>query len=246
MFKGKIALVTGASRGIGREVAIQLASKGAYVIVNYAGNKEAAEQVVKEINEAGGQASAYQCNVIDFSAVKDMVNYIVKEHGTIDIIVNSAGIIKDNLLLGMKEAEFDDVIDVNLKGTFNVCKHAIRYMLKKRGGRIINIASVVGITGNVGQANYCASKAGVIGLTKSIAKEVAGREITVNVVAPGLIKTDMTSAISEKTKQEYIDALPIKRIGTPADIANAVCFLASDNASYITGHVLNVNGGLYM
>lgn len=246
MFKGKIALVTGASRGIGREVAIQLASKGAYVIVNYAGNKEAAEQVVKEINEAGGQASAYQCNVTDFSAVKDMVSYIVKEHGTIDIVVNSAGIIKDNLLLGMKEAEFDDVIDVNLKGTFNVCKHAIRYMLKKRGGRIINIASVVGITGNVGQANYCASKAGVIGLTKSIAKEVAGREITVNVVAPGLIKTDMTSAISEKTKQEYIDALPIKRIGTPADIANAVCFLASDNASYITGHVLNVNGGLYM
>lgn len=246
MFKGKIALVTGASRGIGREVAIQLASKGAYVIVNYAGNKEAAEQVVKEINEAGGQASAYQCNVTDFSAVKDMVSYIVKEHGTIDIVVNSAGIIKDNLLLRMSEAEFDDVVDVNLKGTFNVCKHAIRYMLKKRGGRIINIASVVGITGNVGQANYCASKAGIIGLTKSIAKEVAGREITVNAVAPGLIKTDMTSAISEKTKQEYIDALPIKRIGTPADIANAVCFLASDNASYITGHVLNVNGGLYM
>lgn len=246
MFEGKIALVTGASRGIGREIAIQLAAKGAYVIVNYAGSKEAAELVVKEITEAGGQASTYQCSVNDFSAVKDMVDYIVKEHGSIDIIVNNAGITKDNLLLRMSETEFDDVIDVNLKGTFNVCKHAIRYMLKKREGRIINIASVVGITGNTGQANYCAAKAGIIGLTKSIAREVAAKGVTVNAVAPGYIQTDMTNVLSEKAKQELLDSLPMKRIGTPVDIANAVCFLASDNASYITGHVLDVNGGMNM
>nr|WP_297933347.1 3-oxoacyl-[acyl-carrier-protein] reductase [uncultured Lachnoclostridium sp.] len=246
MFEGKVALVTGASRGIGREVAIQLASKGANVIVNYAGSKEAAEQVVKEIKEAGGQASPYQCNVNDFSAVKDMIDSIVKEYGSIDIIVNNAGITKDNLLLRMSETEFDDVIDVNLKGTFNVCKHAIRYMLKKREGRIINIASVVGITGNVGQANYCASKAGIIGITKSIAKEVAAKGVTVNAVAPGFIQTDMTNVLSDKVKQELLDSLPMKRIGTPTDIANAVCFLASDNASYITGHVLEVNGGMNM
>lgn len=246
MFEGKVALVTGASRGIGRDVAIQLASKGANVIVNYAGSKEAAEQVVKEIKEAGGQASPYQCNVNDFSAVKDMIDSIVKEYGSIDIIVNNAGITKDNLLLRMSETEFDDVIDVNLKGTFNVCKHAIRYMLKKREGRIINIASVVGITGNVGQANYCASKAGIIGITKSIAKEVAAKGVTVNAVAPGFIQTDMTNVLSDKVKQELLDSLPMKRIGTPTDIANAVCFLASDNASYITGHVLEVNGGMNM
>ncbi|HAU86701.1 MAG TPA: beta-ketoacyl-ACP reductase [Lachnospiraceae bacterium] len=246
MFEGKVALVTGASRGIGREVAIQLASKGANVIVNYAGSKEAAEQVVKEIKEAGGQASPYQCNVNDFSAVKDMIDSIEKEYGSIDIIVNNAGITKDNLLLRMSETEFDDVIDVNLKGTFNVCKHAIRYMLKKREGRIINIASVVGITGNVGQANYCASKAGIIGITKSIAKEVAAKGVTVNAVAPGFIQTDMTNVLSDKVKQELLDSLPMKRIGTPTDIANAVCFLASDNASYITGHVLEVNGGMNM
>lgn len=246
MFEGKVALVTGASRGIGREVAIQLAAKGANVIVNYAGSKEAAEQVVKEIKDAGGQAVPYQCNVNDFTAVKDMVDYIAKEFGSIDIIVNNAGITKDNLLLRMSETEFDDVIDVNLKGTFNVCKHAVRYMLKKRQGRIINVASVVGIIGNTGQANYCASKAGIIGLTKSIAREVAAKGVTVNAVAPGFIQTDMTDVLSDKVKQELLESLPMKRIGKPADIANAVCFLASDDASYITGHVLEVNGGMNM
>lgn len=246
MFEGKVALVTGASRGIGREVAIQLAAKGANVIVNYAGSKEAAEQVVKEIKDAGGQAVPYQCNVNDFTAVKDMVDYIAKEFGSIDIIVNNAGITKDNLLLRMSETEFDDVIDVNLKGTFNVCKHAVRYMLKKRQGRIINVASVVGIIGNAGQANYCASKAGIIGLTKSIAREVAAKGVTVNAVAPGFIQTDMTDVLSDKVKQELLESLPMKRIGKPADIANAVCFLASDDASYITGHVLEVNGGMNM
>ena len=246
MFEGKIALVTGASRGIGREVAIQLAAKGAYVIVNYAGNKEAADNVVKEICEAGGKAEAYQCSVNNFDAVKEMIDYIVKEHKGIDIIVNNAGITKDNLLLRMSESEFDDVIDVNLKGAFNVCKHSLRYMLKKRQGSIVNIASVVGIIGNTGQANYCASKAGIIGFTKSIAREVAAKGIRVNAVAPGFIQTDMTDVLSEEAKKNYQETLPMKRLGTPQDVANAVCFLVSEDAGYITGQVLEVNGGMNM
>ncbi len=246
MFNGKTVLVTGASRGIGKEIALQLASKNAYVIVNYGGSKDAAEQVVSEIVESGGMSMAYQCNVNDFTAVKDMVNYIVKERGTIDVVVNNAGITKDNLLLRMGEAEFDEVIDVNLKGTFNVCKHVIRHMLKQRRGKIVNITSVVGISGNTGQTNYSASKAGVIGFTKSLAKEVAAKGITVNAVAPGFIQTDMTSAMSDKAKQEILESLPMKRIGVPKDIANAVCFLASDDAEYITGQVLEVNGGMNM
>lgn len=244
MFKGKVALVTGASRGIGREIALMLASKGAYVIVNYAGSKDAAEAVVKEISDAGGNAEAYQCNVNDFAAVHEMIEYIVKEKKSIDIIVNNAGITRDNLLLRMSETEFDEVIDTNLKGTFNVCKNAIRYMLKKRSGSIVNMSSVVGISGNTGQANYSASKAGVIGFTKSIAREVAAKGIRVNAVAPGFIQTDMTDILSVQTKQSLLESVPMKRIGTPSDIAKTVCFLASEDADYITGQVLEVDGGM--
>lgn len=246
MFSGKTALVTGASRGIGKEIAIQLANKGAFVIVNYAGNKESADQVVDNICKAGGKAIAYQCNVNDFTAVKEMIDYIIKEYNTLDIVVNNAGITKDNLILRMSESEFNDVIDVNLRGTFYVCKQVVRYMLKQRRGKIINISSVVGLTGNIGQTNYCASKAGVIGFTKSLAREVASKGITVNAVAPGFIATDMTDAMTEKAKQEIISSLPMKRIGVPEDIANAVCFLASEQAGYITGQVLEVNGGMNM
>lgn len=246
MFEGKIALVTGASRGIGKEVAKQLAAGGAYVFVNYAGNKEAADYVVEEITQAGGKAESYQCNVNNFTAVKEMIDYIVKEQDKIDIIVNNAGITKDNLLLRMSESEFNDVLDVNLKGTFNVCKHSLRYMLKKRSGSIVNIASVVGIVGNTGQANYCASKAGIIGFTKSIAREVAAKGIKVNAVAPGFVQTDMTDVLPEKAKSDLVESIPMKRVGTPDDIAKAVCFLVSDNSSYITGQVLEVNGGMNM
>lgn len=246
MFNEKIALVTGASRGIGREIAIQLAAKGAYVVVNYSGNKEAADSVVSQIREAGGNAEAYQCNVEDFTAVKEMVDYIIKEHKTIDIVVNNAGITKDGLLLKMKEEDFDRVINVNLKGTFNVCKHVMKPMLKQKKGSIINISSVVAIIGNAGQANYCASKAGIIGMTKSLAKEMASRGITVNAVAPGFIQSDMTSILSEKDQQVLLNSIPLKRIGMPSDIAKAVCFLASEDASYITGQVLEVNGGMNM
>lgn len=244
MFKGKVALVTGASRGIGREIALMLASKGAYVIVNYAGSKDAAKAVVKEISDAGGNAEAYQCKVNDFAAVHEMIEYIVKEKKSIDIIVNNAGITRDNLLLRMSETEFDEVIDTNLKGTFNVCKNAIRYMLKKRSGSIVNMSSVVGISGNTGQANYSASKAGVIGFTKSIAREVAAKGIRVNAVAPGFIQTDMTDILSVQTKQSLLESVPMKRIGTPSDIAKTVCFLASEDADYITGQVLEVDGGM--
>ena len=244
MFKGKVALVTGASRGIGREIALMLASKGAYVIVNYAGSKDAAKAVVKEISDAGGNAEAFQCKVNDFAAVHEMIEYIVKEKKSIDIIVNNAGITRDNLLLRMSETEFDEVIDTNLKGTFNVCKNAIRYMLKKRSGSIVNMSSVVGISGNTGQANYSASKAGVIGFTKSIAREVAAKGIRVNAVAPGFIQTDMTDILSVQTKQSLLESVPMKRIGTPSDIAKTVCFLASEDADYITGQVLEVDGGM--
>jgi len=246
MFSGKVALVTGASRGIGRSIALKLASKGAFVIVNYSGNTSAAEDVVKKIIEDGGKAEAYQCNVAEFSDVKEMIDYIVKEHKAIDIIVNNAGITRDNIILKMSEEDFDDVIDVNLKSAFNVCKHAMRTMLKKRSGKIINITSISGVAGNPGQINYSSSKAGLIGLTKSLAKEVASKGITVNAVAPGFIQTDMTAVLSDDAKQNLANSIPMKRIGVPDDIANAVCFLASDDAGYITGQVLEVNGGMNM
>jgi len=246
MLSNKIALVTGASRGIGRETAILLASKGAFVYVNYSGSEKDANDVVQLIRENGGKAEAIQCNVADFESVKIMIDYIVKQQKRLDIIVNNAGITKDNLLLKMSESDFDSVLDINLKGAFNVAKHSIRYMLKQRSGKIVNISSVVGIVGNAGQINYSSAKAGLLGLTKSLAKEVAAKGIQVNAVAPGFIDTAMTNILTEEQKKGMIDTIPMKRCGEPIDVANAVLFLASDQSSYITGQVLQVNGGMSM
>lgn len=246
MLKGKVALVTGASRGIGREIAITLAGQGAYVIVNYCGSENAAQDTLNVIKENGGDGEIAQCDVGDFEKVKEMIDGIVANHKTIDIIVNNAGITKDNLLLKMTEEDFDAVINTNLKSAFNTSKNAIRYMMKQRSGRIINMASIVGITGNAGQINYAAAKAGMIGVTKSLAREIASRGITVNAVAPGFIETDMTKDLPEDTKKAMLAGIPMKRSGQPKDIANAVLFLASEQASYITGQVLQVNGGMDM
>ncbi|MCI5494526.1 MAG: 3-oxoacyl-[acyl-carrier-protein] reductase [Lachnospiraceae bacterium] len=246
MLENKTALVTGASRGIGRQIAISLAAEGAFVIVNYNGSKERAEQVVREITENGGKAAAVCCNVADNDACEEMVKNLIAEYGRVDILVNNAGITRDNLLMKMSEQEFDDVINTNLKGAFHTIRHLSRYFLKQRSGRIINISSVSGITGNAGQANYSASKAGVIGLTKSVARELASRGITANAVAPGMVDTEMTEVLSDSIKEQMLAQIPLRRIGNPQDIADAVVFLASDKASYITGQVLTVDGGMTM
>jgi 3-oxoacyl-[acyl-carrier protein] reductase len=246
MLEGKVALVTGASRGIGRAVAIKLAANGATVIVNYNGNREKAEEVVRLISENGGNAEIYGCNVAEEDTVSDMIKEIVDKYGKIDILVNNAGIAKDGLLMKMSSDDFDKVMDINLKGTFNCLKYASRYMLKQRFGRIINMSSVVGIMGNAGQVNYAASKAGVIGMTKSAAKELGSRGITVNAVAPGYIDTDMTSGLSDSLKEKMTSLIPLGKMGNPEDIANTVLFLASDMASYITGQIISVDGGMNM
>lgn len=244
MLEGKVALVTGASRGIGRAIAEELASQGAYVIINYSGNEQAAGEVLNTITKMGKRASLYRCNVGNYEEVKEMIDTIVKEHKTIDIIVNNAGITRDNLLLKMSEQEFDDVITTNLKGAFNTIKHASRYMLKQRSGKIINISSVSGIIGNAGQTNYCAAKAGIIGMTKAVAKELASRNITVNAVAPGFIQTDMTEALPDAMKEKVSDSIPLKKMGQPEDIAKMVSFLASSQGDYVTGQVFKVDGGI--
>lgn len=242
----KIAVVTGAGRGIGKGIALALAREGAFVIVNYNGSKDSAEKVVEEIETNGGKAVAIQCNVSQFEAAKDFFENIVKEYGKIDILVNNAGITRDNLLLKMSEEEFSDVIQTNLTGTFHGVKFASRAMLRKRYGRIINISSVSGVMGNAGQANYSASKAGVIGLTKTAARELASRNITVNAIAPGFIKTDMTDKLPDSVKEEAVKTIPLGDFGNVEDIAETVVFLASDKARYITGQVLNVDGGVCM
>ena len=246
MLEGKIALVTGASRGIGREIAVTLASKGAVVIVNYNGSAARAEEVVKEIEEAGGKAEAVQCNVSEFAKSAELMDYVVKKYGRVDILVNNAGITRDNLLMKMSEEDFDAVIDTNLKGAFNCIKNISRQMLKQKAGRIINISSVSGVLGNAGQANYCAAKAGVIGITKSAARELASRGITVNAVAPGFITTEMTDVLSDSIKSSVTEQIPMKKFGETQDIAETVAFLASDKAGYITGQVLSVDGGMAM
>ena len=246
MLEGKIALVTGASRGIGRQIALTLGAKGAAVIVNYNGSAQKAEEVVKEIEAAGGRAEALQCNVSDFEACGQMMADIVARYGRLDILVNNAGITRDNLLMKMSEEDFDAVINTNLKGVFNCIKHISRQMLKQKAGRIINISSVSGVLGNAGQANYCASKAGVIGLTKSVARELASRGITCNAVAPGFIETEMTDVLADSVKEAMNAQIPMKCFGNTEDIAGTVVFLASDAARYITGQVINVDGGMAM
>ena len=243
---GKIALVTGASRGIGRQIAVTLAGYGATVIVNYNGSRAKAEEVVKEIEANGGHATAIQCNVAEFDKAKELIDYVVKTYGRLDILVNNAGITRDNLIMKMSEEDFDAVVSTNLKGAFNCVKHVARQMLKQKSGRIINISSVSGIMGNAGQANYCASKAGVIGLTKSVARELGSRGITSNAVAPGFIETEMTAVLSEEVKKAMGGQIPLKRFGQTKDIAETVAFLASDHAGYITGQVIQVDGGMAM
>lgn len=244
MLKGKVALVTGASRGIGRAIALNLASNGATIVINYNGSKEKAEEVFHEIINNHGKALLYKADVSDFDLVKQMVSDIKDEFGRIDILVNNAGITKDNLILRMSEEEFDKVIDINLKGTFNCARHVSPIMLKQRYGRIINISSIVGIHGNPGQINYSASKAGVIGITKSLAKELGSRGITVNAVAPGYINTDMTEGLKDEWKELIKEQIPLKRLGEATDVAQTVAFLASEYSSYITGHTIMVDGGL--
>ncbi|MCQ1085617.1 3-oxoacyl-[acyl-carrier-protein] reductase [Staphylococcus aureus] len=242
----KSALVTGASRGIGRSIALQLAEEGFNVAVNYAGSKEKAEAVVEEIKAKGVDSFAIQANVADADEVKAMIKEVVSQFGSLDVLVNNAGITRDNLLMRMKEQEWDDVIDTNLKGVFNCIQKATPQMLRQRSGAIINLSSVVGAVGNPGQANYVATKAGVIGLTKSAARELASRGITVNAVAPGFIVSDMTDALSDELKEQMLTQIPLVRFGQDTDIANTVAFLASDKAKYITGQTIHVNGGMYM
>lgn len=246
LLEDKVALVTGASRGIGREIAISLANEGATVIVNYNGSKEKAEAVVDEIIKAGGKAESIGCSVADFTGVENMISSVTEKYGKIDILVNNAGITRDGLLMKMSESDYDDVISTNLKGTFNCVRHVSRQMLKQRSGRIINISSVVGLSGNAGQANYASSKAGIIGLTKSAAKELASRGITVNAVAPGYVDTEMTQVLSDAVRENVLAQIPMKRMGNTKDIANVVVFLASDMAAYVTGQVLSVDGGMHI
>lgn len=246
MLQGKIALITGAARGIGRTTAKTLASLGAKVIINYRSNEEEAKALLKEIQGLGSTGIIIKGDVADFEKCKEMIAEAVETMGTIDILVNNAGITKDGLIMRMKEEDFDKVIAANLKGTFNCIKHVTPIMIKKRYGRIINLSSVVGVTGNAGQANYAASKAGIIGLTKSVAKELASRGITVNAVAPGFIGTSMTEVLSESTKEAILNNIPLKRIGDPQEVADLIGFLASNKASYITGQVINIDGGMVM
>lgn len=246
MLAGKVALVTGASRGIGKAIACKLAREGAKVIINYNGSKEKAEAVKSEIEAAGGQAEVYQCDVSDYTACETFIQTVIKEEGRLDILVNNAGITKDGLLMKMSEEDFDKVLDTNLKGAFNTIRFASRQMLRQKGGRIINMSSVVGVSGNAGQANYAASKAGVIGLTKAAARELASRGITVNAIAPGFIETDMTDVLSDKVKEASEAQIPLGHFGKPEDVAAAAAFLASEEAGYITGQVLHVDGGMVM
>lgn len=246
LLDGKIALVTGGSRGIGRAVAIELAKEGATVAINYAGNKAAAEEVQSIITQMGGKAMIIQADVSDEKSAMQMVEEVIAQLGGIDILVNNAGITRDGLFIRMKEEDWNAVINTNLTGIFNCTKVAAKYMMKKRSGRIINMSSVSGIMGNAGQTNYAAAKAGVIGFTKSLAREMASRGITVNAVAPGFIATDMTAAMPEKAQEHVLTSIPLGKMGKPEDIANAVLFLASDKASYITGQVIHVDGGMVM
>jgi 3-oxoacyl-[acyl-carrier protein] reductase len=244
MLEGKVAIVTGAGRGIGRGIALTLAKAGATVIVNYNGSKQSADEVVSEIMNNGGNAEAIQCNVSDFNACAEFTKGVLDKYKRVDILVNNAGVTRDNLIMRMSEEDFDTVIDTNLKGAFNMIKHLSRNFIKQKSGKIINISSVSGVMGNAGQANYSASKAGVIGLTKSVAREFASRGINVNAVAPGFIDTDMTKNMTDDAKSQVNGMIPMGKMGTTSDIANLVLFLSSDNSNYITGQVICVDGGM--
>lgn len=244
MLEGKVAVVTGASRGIGRAIALELAARKAAVAINYNGSCEKAQEVKKAIEEMGARAEIFQCNVADSDQCLEFISQVIKTFGRVDILVNNAGITKDGLLMRMTEKDFDDVLRVNLKGTFNTIRGVSRQMLKQKSGRIINMSSVVGICGNAGQVNYAASKAGVIGVTKSAAKELASRGITVNAVAPGFIETEMTEVLSEGVREAAVRQIPLGKFGKPEDIAKTVAFLASEDAGYITGQVIQVDGGM--
>lgn len=242
----KIALVTGAGRGIGRAIAKRLAGDGIFVLINYCSSGKEAEEVLKEIRLGGGDGACVQADVSDFARTEEMIKEIIREYGHIDILVNNAGITRDGLIMRMTEEDFDRVLEINLKGCFHTIRHLSRWFLKQKYGRIINIASVVGIAGNAGQANYSASKAGIIGLTKSAARELAGRGITVNAVAPGFIETEMTEVLSDQVKERAAAQIPMGKFGKAEDVVEAVTFLASDRAAYITGQVLQVDGGMVM
>ncbi len=246
MLKGKVAIVTGGSRGIGRAVCVKLAALGADIAFSYAGNEAAAQETKAALEGLGVKVLAMRADVSSGEAVDVFFAKVLEDFGKIDILVNNAGVTKDGLAMRMKEADFDRVVDTNLKGAFLCCKAAARPMMKQRSGRMINLASVVALRGNAGQANYCASKAGVIGLTKSLAKELGGRGITVNAIAPGLIETDMTAVLPEENKAAMLATIPLARAGRPEDVAEAAAFLAGDGAAYITGQVLRVDGGMAM
>ena len=246
MLSGKTAVVTGASRGIGRAIAHEFARQGAQVVINYNGSEAKALELKELIESEGGKAVIMKCNVANYEECEKFFQDIIEQFGQIDILVNNAGITRDGLLMKMSEEDFDAVIDLNLKGTFHCMKFVTRHMLKKRQGRIINISSVSGVAGNAGQANYAASKAGVIGLTKSAARELASRNITVNAIAPGFIDTDMTKELTDKVKEGAVSQIPLSRFGKPEDIAYAAAFLASERAAYVTGQVLHVDGGMVM
>ena len=246
MLEEKVAVVTGASRGIGRAIAQKFASLGAFVVINYNGAKERAEEVKREIEAEGGKGAIYQCDVSDYGKCETFIKDVVNEYGRIDILVNNAGVTQDGLLMKMTEEAFDQVIATNLKGAFNTVRFASRQMVKQRSGRIINMSSVVGVTGNAGQANYAASKAGIIGLTKAAARELASRKVTVNAIAPGFIDTDMTSVLSEKVREASVAQIPLGSFGKPEQVAAAAAFLASEDGGYITGQVVHVDGGMVM
>ncbi|SHH96570.1 3-oxoacyl-[acyl-carrier-protein] reductase [Sporanaerobacter acetigenes] len=244
--KGKTALITGGSRGIGRAIAIELSKQGANVVITYINNEVNAKEVIAEVEKSNVRGLAIKADVSNEKDINDMIEIVNNEFGSVDILVNNAGITKDNLLLRMKLEEWDDVISTNLRGAYLCTKAVARGMLKKKSGKIVNIASVVGISGNAGQGNYSASKAGIIGFTKSIAKELGSRGINVNAVAPGFVETDMTNILNDKIKDEMINGIPLKRAGKPEDIANVVAFLCSEKSDYITGQVINVDGGMLM
>lgn len=245
-FENKTAVITGGSRGIGLAIAKKLASNGANIAILYVGDESEGINAKNELLEYGTKVEQYFCDVSDFEASKEVIDKVIEEFGGVDFLINNAGITRDKLVLNMDEKDFDAVINVNLKGTFNMIKHTYKHFMKKRFGRIVSTSSIVGLNGNAGQANYSASKAGIIGLTKSVAKELAGRCVTVNAVAPGYIGTDMTNALSDKVKDAMKAQIPAKRIGTPEDVANVVAFLCSDDAAYVTGEVIRVDGGLAM